>query len=212
MKHFRPQSPNPSIRKSPDATLAVLGQLNELVDAKTDVVHITTPMFDQYPYIITPVMNKVEEKLTIQYADPANTLKTYRIQGSLYIDEGLNYFNVYLGSIEFSSPFPCNFITMSKSTGNMTAYDGDYRIITPFAVGGYLNDPTNGGFPSLTQADFEMSYYEFPGNGQFNAGYDLFMHGYTPDASALQGDINFEIEFQYVAFCNPSAELSFYAY
>jgi hypothetical protein len=210
MKKFKPQSPNPSVRKPSDAAPAVIGQLNELVDGKTDVENIKTTGYDIYPFIITPTLTKLQDTITITNGDPDFTFNKYKLSGIAVIDETTNYFNQYVGTIQIVSSGDCNMFYLSKMNITVTAYDGTYQIVSAYSPGATMNDPDTGGFPALTQAEVEVDVFSDEYYNQFYSYYNIILHGYAESATWLRGDINFEIEILHGAFCDLNAQVTYY--
>lgn len=211
MNPFKPKSPNPSIKKPADATPAVMGQLNQIVARKADNQEFKTPLNDVYPFPIVTSMIKLGDTIT-DSVNPSVTLSTYKLKGSIDVYAEANYFNWYLGSVEFVDD--CEWLTFSKSQGTIQAYDYDYSDgsfqISPFAQGGLIADP-NGYFYALEQADIYAERYSYQSSNKTYYGYSFYIHLYAPDAIAIDGTtITYELEVLYKNFCNNN-NLKFYS-
>jgi hypothetical protein len=210
MKKFKPQSPNPSVRKPSDAAPAVIGQLNELVDGKTDVENIKTTAFDIYPFMFTPTLTKLQDTITITNDNPNLVFHKYKLSGLISIAETNNYFNQYLGTIETVTSADCNVFYLSKTNITVTAFDGNYQIVSPFSLGAIMEDPNNESYVPLSQATIEIDANLSENYNEFYNYYNIILHGVAETATFLRGDINFEIEFLYASYCDQSPDVTYF--
>lgn len=212
MKKFKPQSPNPNIKKPADATLAVLGQLNKLVEEKADISTVTSTIFDIYPFEITPVLIKLEDKL-ITGSTSDDFINVYKLTTRIWIDNSYGSFGEYLGSIEYKSEEGCPTFLVNKIEASTTAYDGEVTAITSFGVGSKFYDPANGGFPLLTNAAIDMESYTYQDeSGTWYQGHDIFLDGDSLSAAALRAEVQIDLFFYFRNFCSPNNELNYHLY
>ena len=205
MKKFKPQSPNPSIRKPADASLAVLGQLNEIVDQKADNENFTTYLYDWY-FTVFPSMIKTGDTITDIYS-PSNPLKTYKIKGTAWIDTGYSYYNGYFGTVYY--PSACEYFDISKSDATVVYYDyNDQSLIpNPLVAGCSIWNSDLGTPTPLEEAYIGLHRSEYNGN----VYYDIFLRLLASDPSAsLQGEVSFELTLNYGDGCDNKKELTYF--
>lgn len=215
MYPFKPKSPNPSIRKSSDATPAVIGQLNEVVAGKTDVQNFTTGLFSSPPFIITPSMIKLNDTITINdgMVPPGNNvLKTYKIKGIVLVEESANYANYYLGSIEWKDA--CDFDIDSSWSGTVTSYDYDSndgsQYVNSFGIGALIADSDSSDVFPLTIGHIYLSYYTYTWDNVDYSGFDAYINMEADAATYMQCEVAFEMEFLYNDFCDKNLNPTFY--
>lgn len=170
-----------------------------LADAVNAVVNdnntYNTPIYTEFPYIITPSMIKGSTTIT----DPNfGTLVTYKIAGAVDIQGSNPIDSLYLGTIEMISGF---YFGEYKLTGNVTFYDGATYFNSALANGADVkDDDTN--LPIA--ADVMQIVVDTPSPVER----DLYLNWSSAAAVTISATVIFELEI--LVFEN--AELTFTVY
>lgn len=157
---------------------------------------VNTPIYDIYPYIITPNLIKTQNELSsfTGFGFYGLGFTGYKMSGTIELSNETDYF-IYVGSIE-TEDFSYGDFVPSKISGVATAYDGATYIQNALGYTIELVDSTS----TLVQTAFEViadPYSYVNGDGITISGLDIFINAYPLGLSTgnVTGVISYEYDF-----------------
>lgn len=155
---------------------------------------VNTPIYQTYPYIITPNLIKTQNELSTGFGFYGIGFTGYKMSGTVELSNETDYF-IYVGSIETES-FSYGDFVPSKISGVATAYNGVSYIQNALGYTIELVDSTS----ILVQTAFEViadPYSYVNGDGITISGLDIFINAYPLNVFTgnLTGVISYEYDF-----------------
>ena len=173
-------------------TVLSIGTDNQWLATTKSSQDVSTPIYDQYPYVITPTLIATQNTLNNGFLFGFIS-SGYKMLGTVELS-GSSEYSIYLGSLETENFSFGNFIP-TKISGIVTAYDGfqyyqnalayryeliDDELLTTVTSGFYItSDP----------------YTYVNGDGVTISGLNFFMNVYP--VSGLSGNLTGFISYEY---------------
>jgi|688.fasta_scaffold43162_10 hypothetical protein len=157
---------------------------------------VNTPIYDTYPYIITPNLIKTQNELSaFSGLGIGFGFTGYKMSGTIDLSGGTSY-SIYVGSIEMED-FSIGDFFPSKISGVVTAFDVANNIYIQNALGytiELIDDAS-----TLSQTAFEViaEYYSYVVDGITISGFDIFINAYSIGGIAPTGNITGVISYEY---------------
>ncbi|MEI7960723.1 MAG: hypothetical protein WCI04_00145 [archaeon] len=157
---------------------------------------VNTPVYDIYPYIITPNLIKTQNELSsfTGFGFYGLGFTGYKMSGTIELSNDTDY-SIYVGSIETEN-FNYGDFLPSKISGVVTAYDGVSYIQNALGYTIELVDSTS----TLVQTAFEViadPYSYVNGDGITISGLDIIINVFPLGLSTgnITGVISYEYDF-----------------